>query len=151
MESEHGSNGNGEPAPNGEGGVPLLSEEDIHGTPDASLGGYFREHSRPPAFEGPDGEPYTVSLEAEKTPDLRAPYEGYLVFPRWAATGLGVVGHVETPTLARAATREEVENVLREIPLSRVKELLDEAVEKAIGTEAGNPPPPPPPDARTAG
>ena len=37
---------------------------------DATLGGYFSVHDRPPAYDGPDGHPYTVSLEVEKTPNL---------------------------------------------------------------------------------
>ncbi len=104
---------------------------DIHGSPDASLGGYFREHERPPAFQGADGEPYTVSPEAEKTPDLRAPWEGYLVFPRWASTGLGVLGHVETPTLVRGHSREEVLRALGQLPLVQVKLLLDDALRRS--------------------
>jgi hypothetical protein len=109
---------------------------DIHGSPDASLGGYFREHERPPAFEGADGEPYTVSVETEKSPDLRAPWQGYLVFPRWASTGLGVVGHVETPTLVRGRSREEVLRALGELPLVHVKVLLDAALERRSEPEA---------------
>jgi len=66
---------------------------------DSTLGGYFRVHDRPPAFDGPDGHPYSVSIEVEKTANLRTPFAGYLVFPRWAQTGVGIVGHVETPTL----------------------------------------------------
>lgn len=112
---------------------------DIHGTPDASLAGYFREHERPPAFQGTDGEPYTVSVEAEKTPDLRAPWEGYLVFPRWASTGLGVLGHVETPTLVRARSRDEVIRALGQLPLVQVKLLLDEALRRQ-GEEQGEGP-----------
>lgn len=110
---------------------PEFDENDIHAGPDATLGGYFREHKRPPAFEGPDGDPYTVSVETEKTPDLRTPWDGYLVFPRWAATGVGVVGHVETETLVRARTRDEAEARLGELPLVRVKRLLDEAVARS--------------------
>lgn len=104
------------------------AEWDVHAGPDATLGGYFREHNRPPGFEGADGEPYTVSPEVEMTPDLEAPFEGYLVFPRWAATGLGVVGHVETATLVRGRSSEEALERLGELPLLRVKELLDEAI-----------------------
>ena len=104
---------------------------DIHATPDATLGGYVREHSRPPAFEGEDGEPYTVSIEVEKTGNLMAPYQGYLVFPRWAATGLGVVGHVETPTLLTGKRQDQVERRLGELPLVQVKLLLDEAIRRS--------------------
>ncbi len=108
--------------------IPTDDDLDIHGAPDATLGGYLREHNRPPAFEGADGEPYTVSPETEKTPDLRAPWEGYLVFPRWARTGLGVVGHVETGTLLRGRTQDAVLRELSRLPLIRVRELLDQAV-----------------------
>ena len=104
---------------------------DVHAGAYATLGGYFREHDRPPAFEGPDGEPYTVSPEVEKTPNLLAPYEGYLVFPRWATTGLGVVGHVETETLCTGRGRQEVLDDLGELPLLKVKALLDAAVARA--------------------
>lgn len=102
--------------------------DDIHGVPDATLGGYLDTHDRPPAFEGADGHPYTVSLEVEQTPDLRAPYVGYLVFPRWAATGLGVIGHVQTPVLCRERGRPAAEERLRELSLDRVKSLLDEGI-----------------------
>ena len=95
---------------------------------DETLAGYFEVHDRPPAFEGPDGHPYTVSLEVEKTGDLRAPYHAYLVFPRWAATGLGIVGHVETPTLAECRSAEEARQQLGALTLMDVKELLDAAV-----------------------
>ncbi len=103
---------------------------DVHAGLDATLGGYLKEHSRPPAFEGTDGEPYTVSLEVERLPGLRPAYEGYLVFPRWAATGLGVVGHLESPALLAAQTPEVALERLGEIPLLRVKYLLDEAINR---------------------
>ena len=98
---------------------------------DLTLGGYLKEHNRPPAFEGVNGEPYTVSAEVEQTPNLLAPYEGYLVFPRWAATGLGVVGHLETATLERGISRETVLGELAKTPLWEVKALLDQAIREA--------------------
>lgn len=124
-------------APRSPGGDPL-GDGDIHGTPDATLGGYVREHSRPPAFEGVDGEPYTVSIEIEKTGNLNAPFEGYLVFPRWAATGVGVIGHVETSTLLRGTNRDQLEARLGELSLVHVKMLLDRAIRRASGTEGGD-------------
>lgn len=98
---------------------------------DATLGGYFDVHDRPPAFEGPDGHPYTVSPEIEKTGDLLAPYHGYLVFPKWAETGVGIVGHVESPTLAATRSREEAEEALRALSLVDVQAALDRAVAEA--------------------
>ncbi len=98
--------------------------------PDSTLGGYFEVHDRPPAFEASDGQPYTVSIEVEQAADLRNPFIGYLVFPRWAGTGLGVVGHVETPILFKGATRDEVSEQAGALPLEEVKALLDEAVQQ---------------------
>jgi len=102
---------------------------------DGTLAGYFRTHDRPPAFEARDGHPYTVSVETERTGDLRSPYVGYLVFPRWAQTGVGIVGHVETPTLADAQSAEGVEEKLGALTLREVKSLLDEAVERLLTDE----------------
>jgi hypothetical protein len=100
------------------------------GPEDGTLGGYLRVHSRPPAFEGVDGQPYTVSIELERTSNLRSPWAAYLVFPKWAETGLGVVGHVETPLLWEGRDEQEVLRAAGETPLERVKELLDEAIRK---------------------
>jgi len=95
---------------------------------DTTLGGYFRVHNRPPAYEGSDGHPYTVSVEIEKTGNLRTPFAGYLVFPRWAESGIGIVGHVETPTLVECPTSEEVKDELGEKTLFEVQQLLQEAI-----------------------
>lgn len=105
-----------------------VPSDDIHATEDATLRGYFDTHDRPPAFEGTDGHPYTVSIEVEKTPDLAAPFKGFLVFPRWAKTGVGIVGHVETPILCEGRSKEAVLEEVGAYPLLRVKRLLDEAV-----------------------
>ena len=99
-------------------------------TADATLGGYFGVHDRPPAYEGSDGHPYTVSVEIEKTGDLTAPYAGYLVFPRWAQNGVGIVGHVETPTLASGISEQNVAAALGELPLLEVQQLLEAAIER---------------------
>ena len=98
--------------------------------PDGTLGGYFSVHDRPPAFTGADGQPYTVSVEVERVASLTRPFVGYLVFPRWAATGLGVVGHVQSPVLMEAQLAEEIQAEMAELPLERVKELLDEAIRR---------------------
>jgi hypothetical protein len=110
----------------GASGSPLPDEP----TPpdDSTLGGYFRVHSRPPAYEGPDGHPYTVSPETERTSNLRAPWSGYLVFPRWAQTGVGIVGHVETAVLVEGSSEEEVTRALGELTLFDVQRLLEDAV-----------------------
>lgn len=120
----------GEPAPAGPG-----SEAHAAGTPDGTLGGYLQLHNRPPAFGGSDGHPYTVSIEVEQTGNLRAPYDGYLVFPQWAETGVGVVGHLETPTLASCRSREEAERRLGDLTLLDVQRLLEEALARHDDTD----------------
>jgi hypothetical protein len=110
---------------------PDQTENGAHDTEapaDGTLGGYLAHHNRPPAFEGPDGRPYTVSLEVEKTPDLQAPFSGYLVFPRWADTGAGIVGHLETPLLLHGQSWEEVTTELGTLTLLEVYDLLRDAV-----------------------
>lgn len=110
------------------------------GEDDRTLGGYFSVHSRPPAFEACDGSPYTVSIETERSGDLRAPFAGYLVFPRWAETGLGIVGHVETPLLWKGPTREAVMDQAGAMGLHEVQRLLNEAiVRKTAGGGNGEP------------
>lgn len=101
-----------------------------HEADDQTLGGYFSEHNRPPAFGGPDGEPYTVSPEADLVPSLEGRYEGYLVFLRWAATGAGVLDHVETGTLVTGESSDAVLEALGRMPLSEIKRLLDGAVRR---------------------
>jgi hypothetical protein len=105
-----------------------MNENDIHGTDDATLGGYIQVHDRPPAFEGSDGHPYTVSLEVERQPDLKRPWAGFLVFPRWAETGVGIIGHVETGLLVQGASETEVREGLEALPLGSVAEQLEASI-----------------------
>ena len=98
------------------------------GEDDRTLGGYLEVHSRPPAFEACDGQPYTVSIETERSGDLRAPVAGYLVFPRWAETGLGIVGHVESPLLWKGPSRDAVVAQAGAVALHEVQRLLNEAI-----------------------
>lgn len=108
--------------------MPELPADPAGAPEDGTLGGYLKVHDRPPAFEGPDGHPYTVSVEVERTGDLRSPYQGYLVFPRWALTGVGIVGHAESPTLAEGRTEEEAAARLAALTLAEVGRILARAV-----------------------
>ena len=101
---------------------------DGEAAPDGTLGGYLSHHNRPPAFEGMNGHPYTVSLEVEKTPNLEAPFSGFMVFPQWADTGVGIVGHLETPLLLHGKSREEVIKKLEALSLTEVNDLLRDAI-----------------------
>lgn len=108
----------------------MPNPDDSEGGADLTLGGYIRHHHRPPAFRGSDGSPYTVSVEIEQTPNLLAPYAGFLVFPRWAESGAGIVGHLETPTLAEKRSRKEAEASLGSLTLAEVQDLLEDAIQR---------------------
>jgi hypothetical protein len=111
-------------------GPPDGFPEDADPPGDGTLGGYLDLHLRPPAFLGSDGYPYTISVEVEQTGDLMAPYCGYLVFPRWAETGIGILGHLETPILHHGTSRARVEKALGDFTLERVHDLLEEAIRR---------------------
>ena len=74
-----------------------------------------------------------MSVEVESVENLVAPHVAYLVFPRWADTGLGIVGHVETPVLCEGRSRDEVQDRVHALPLTDVKRLLDEAIQRKDG------------------
>ncbi len=116
----------GSPTPSGDG----AENTDSSHAPDETLGGYLEVHERPPAFTGSDGQPYSVSVEVESVENLAAPYVAYLVFPRWAGAGLGIVGHVETPVLWEGRSRDEVRELVHALRLTEVKRLLDEAIHR---------------------
>jgi hypothetical protein len=107
---------------------PGVGKRNEEAPADGTLGGYLRHHNRPPAFEGNDGYSYTVSVEVERTPNLRAPFSGYLIFPRWADTGAGIIGHLETPLLLDGASLEEVTAGLEAITLPELNDLLEQAI-----------------------
>jgi len=109
---------------------PNPTSRDPEAGVDATLGGYVSLHHRPPAFQGSDRHPYTVSLEVEKTANLLAPYSGYLVFPRWAENGVGILGHLETPILLEESSREGAEESLGSLTLLQVQRLLEEAIQR---------------------
>ena len=98
------------------------------GTEDTTLGGYRAVHGRSPAFEGADGEPYTVAVETDATGDPDRPFAAYLVLVRWSRNGTAVMGHLETGDLETARTEEAARDALEAWPLARVKQVLDEAI-----------------------
>ncbi|MGD8699414.1 MAG: hypothetical protein PVJ43_08995 [Gemmatimonadales bacterium] len=94
---------------------------------DATLGGYWREHERPPAFSGRDGDSYTVEIITEcADAESVGPWCAYLFFLRWR--GSDPVGHVESEVLAEADNEEAVRATLEKLTLHEVKVLLDRLV-----------------------
>ena len=100
------------------------------GVDDHTLGGYTAVHGRAPGFEGADGCAYTAAVETEPADDDDDAWVGYIVFVRWAAEGSAIMGHVETGDLTRGASREEARAGVDALPLARVKEELDAALER---------------------
>lgn len=97
---------------------------------DITLRGYVEVHNRAAAFEGSDGQPYTVDVDVEETSDPAHPFVGFLVFLRWAETGAGIMGHLESGDIAEGATEEEARRAVMELSLYEVKAELDAAIQR---------------------
>ena len=94
---------------------------------DASFGGYWREHQRPPAFLGRDGDSYTVEIIAERAGSRpEDPWCAYLFFLRWR--GSDPVGHVESDVLTEADSEVAARAALEELTLHEVRGILDRLV-----------------------
>src|SRR5262245_4855922 len=100
-------------------------------TEDSTLGGYFRVHTRPPAFEGSDGAAYSVAVYVDEEPGADGRLGGALLFVRWSAGGEQPAGHLETGHLAFGRTAAEVEDQVHALTLHQVKEELDRAIQRA--------------------
>lgn len=96
---------------------------------DATLGGYLHEHERPPAFEGPGGDSYTVEIMIDRAGSRsEGLWSGYLFFLKWR--GSEPVGHLESGFLSEAETEEEARAALEKLTLHDVKRLLDRLVSR---------------------
>jgi hypothetical protein len=96
---------------------------------DMSLGGYIEEHDRVPAFEGSDGQPYTVDIDVEEI-DGDGSFAAFLVFIRWAATGAGIMDHAESGDVARGLTEDEARRAALDLSLYEIRAELDAAIER---------------------
>lgn len=102
--------------------------EDEAQAPDATLGGYMERHDRPAAFEGADGQPYTVDIAVEPADDDEHGYTAYFVFLRWAETGAGIMGHLDSADVAHGTTEDEARQRALGRSLHDVKAALDDAI-----------------------
>jgi hypothetical protein len=89
------------------------------------------KHERAAAFEGADGQPYSVGIYVDDEPDEKGRYGAALLFVRWAPSGDRPMGHVETPVHTRGATPGEANDRLEAWSLFDVKAALDEAIAAA--------------------
>lgn len=99
-------------------------------TPDLTFRGYVETHDRVPAFEGSDGQPYTVDVDTEETGETHRPWAAFLIFVRWAATGAGIMGHVESGDIAYGATEDEARMAALDLTLFELKTELDAAIRR---------------------
>src|SRR4051812_48418960 len=99
---------------------------------EASLGAYIARHDRVPAFEGIDGQPYTVDVDVEESDDAEKPYVAFFVFIRWAETGAGIMDHVESGDVAYGLTEELARTAANDLSLYEVKAELDRAIERRM-------------------
>ena len=97
---------------------------------EATLGAYMDRHDRVPAFDGIDGQPYTVDVDVEETGDAANPYAAFFIFIRWAETGAGIMDHVESGNVAYGQTEEQAKMAAQELSLYEVKAELDRAIER---------------------
>jgi len=97
---------------------------------DLTLAGYIAKHGRVPAFEGCDGQPYTVDVATDETGDPDRPVAAFLVFIRWAQTGAGIMDHTESGDLVTGMTEDEVRKAIGELSLYEVRSELDAAIER---------------------
>lgn len=98
---------------------------------DITLGGYIAKHDRVPAFEGQDGQPYTVGVDVERLDgEEGSVWVAFLVFIRWAATGAGIMDHCESGDVARGASEEEARAAAMELTLFEIRSELDAAIER---------------------
>ncbi len=101
---------------------------------DGTLGGYFQVHDRPPRSRARTAT-RTRSRSKSSRPETSWPPTGLLVFPRWAQTGVGIVGHAESPTLVECRSHREAEERLGALTLVEVQRILEDAVARAQHTE----------------
>lgn len=108
--------------------IGSLTGADAAEAKDMTLAGYVEEHNRAPAFEGADGQPYTVDVDVEEDRTLSPPWAAFLIFIRWAATGAGIMDHLESGDIARAPTEDEARRGAMDLSLYEIKAELDAAI-----------------------
>jgi hypothetical protein len=113
-------------------GVPDAADDAL----DLTMGGYVAKHDRVPAFEGVDGQPYTVDIDVvEDDDDPGNAFVAFYIFIRWAATGAGIMDHVESGDIARAPSEELARAAAMDLSLYEIKAELDAAIARRTALE----------------
>lgn len=98
-----------------------------------TLGGYMEQHGRAAAFQGKDGQAYSVGIFTDDHPNEKGRFGAALLFVRWSPGGDTTVGHLETDFLAWGGTPDEAETRLKALSLFDIKEALDQAIDDSPG------------------
>jgi hypothetical protein len=99
-----------------------------------TIGGYMAVHDRPAAFEGSDGESYSVEIVADSSGERNRPFAAYLLFVRWRQGDPVASGHLETEFIAYGNTEDEVRALVGALSLNEVKSRLDALIRaKSLG------------------
>ena len=103
-----------------------------HDAGDANtIGGYRAVHSRPAAFEGKNGESYSVEIVADEVRESQGRFGAYLLFVHWQRGDPVATGHLETDYIGFGETAAAAQDALGAMPLSEVKRTLDELISRA--------------------
>ena len=103
---------------------------------DETLGGYFAEHHRPPAFEGADGAAYSVDVVVDETDGApEGAWGASLFFLRW--DDQKAVGHLETGFVAYGESEAAARAAAGALTLHEVKTRLDRLVAGRSGGTRG--------------
>jgi hypothetical protein len=102
-------------------------------TNDATLGGYVKTHSCPPAFLGHDGFSYTAEVYIDDDSQADGRFGAAVLFIRWPKEGVRPEGHLETGYLEHGDTQEIARSNLERLTLLELKEHLDRLVEESKG------------------
>lgn len=108
--------------------VGALRGDVADGTEDLTLGGYVAKHDRVPAFEGSDGQPYTVDIDTEQVEDAGNTFAAFFIFIRWAATGAGIMDHLESGDVAHGSSEEDARRAALDLTLYEIRAELDAAI-----------------------
>jgi hypothetical protein len=96
---------------------------------EATLGGYLRQHERPPSFGGSDGCAYSVGILVDGVAERG--FGAALLFVRWSTSGDRPVGHLETDYLVFGRSEREAKRAVLELTLFEVKDQLERTIEHA--------------------
>ena len=89
-------------------------------------------HSRPAAFEGPDGRAYSVDLLASPAEESGR-WGAYLLFVRWTMGAQPALdGHIESEFLSYGDSEEDAIAKLAVMPLLSVRSVLSKMLDADV-------------------